>query len=84
MKKIITLSICIALTINVFSQNFVSTSPSNKQVLLEAFTGINCYYCAEGQAIAESIQNASAGNVVLVNIHSGLFEIGRASCRERV
>ena len=73
MKKIITLSICIALTINVFSQNFVSTSPSNKQVLLEAFTGINCYYCAEGQAIAESIQNASAGNVVLVNIHSGLF-----------
>lgn len=56
-----------------FAQTIVSTTPENKKVILEEFTGINCVFCPDGHAIARNIQNNNPGNVFLVNIHAGGF-----------
>ncbi len=56
-----------------FAQTIVSTTPENKKVILEEFTGINCVFCPDGHAVANSIQNNNPGNVFLVNIHAGGF-----------
>ncbi len=56
---------------SLISQTIVSTSPENKNVVLEEFTGIHCGYCPEGHAIAKKIQDAHPDDVVLINIHVG-------------
>jgi hypothetical protein len=56
-----------------FSQTIVNTSPENRKVILEEFTGVNCTFCPQGHAIAQGLQNNNPGNVFLVNIHSGSY-----------
>ncbi len=58
-----------------FAQTIVSTTPENKKVILEEYTGINCVFCPDGHAIARNIQNNNPGNVFLVNIHAGGFAV---------
>ncbi len=57
----------------VSSQTIVSTSPENKKVVLEEFTGIYCTYCPDGHKLAQQLKDANPGNVVLVNIHTGSY-----------
>jgi len=46
MKKISSIFILICLVIfTLHAQTFVSTTPSNKNVIFEEFTGKNCGYC---------------------------------------
>lgn len=54
-----------------YGQTIVSTSPENKNVVLEEYTGIHCVYCPSGHAIAKAIQDAHPDDVVLINIHEG-------------
>lgn len=54
-----------------YGQTIVSTSPENKNVVLEEFTGIHCVYCPQGHAVAKSIQDAHPDDVSLINIHTG-------------
>jgi hypothetical protein len=76
MIKKITLILAFALiTLNSFGQTIVTTSPENKKVVLEEFTGIKCVFCPEGHAIAQAIQNNNPENVFLINIHSGGFAV---------
>ncbi|WP_396155864.1 Omp28-related outer membrane protein [Flavobacterium sp.] len=56
-----------------FSQTIVSTTPQNKKVILEEFTGINCQFCPAGHSIANNIKNANPADVFLINIHVGGF-----------
>ncbi len=56
-----------------YGQTIVSTSPENKNVILEEFTGIHCVYCPQGHTIAQNIQNNNPGDVFLINIHTGSF-----------
>jgi hypothetical protein len=49
----------------------VSTSPTNKNAVLEELTGIHCGYCPDGHRIANEISAANPGRVVLVNVHAG-------------
>jgi hypothetical protein len=72
-QKLLSSIACILLTSIAFAQTIVSTTPENKKVILEEFTGINCVFCPDGHAIANSIQNNNPGNVFLVNIHAGGF-----------
>lgn len=53
------------------SQTLVSTMPSNRNVVLEEFTGVRCGYCPEGHAIGQSIHDKFPERTVLINIHSG-------------
>lgn len=54
-----------------YGQTIVSTSPQNKNVVLEEFTGIHCVYCPDGHRIAQEIQDANPDRVSLINIHTG-------------
>ena len=49
MKKIFTMMfMLIALSIFVQAQTLVTTQPTNKNAVLEVFTGIHCQYCPDG------------------------------------
>ena len=61
------------LAFNVFSQTIVSTSPEDKKVVLEEFTGIHCVNCPQGHAIAQTIQDNNPDDVFLINIHVGYY-----------
>lgn len=63
------------------AQSFVSTTPSNKNVVLEEYTGINCVYCPDGHRRANLIKTANPGRVVLVNVHAGAFAGGTPNLR---
>ena len=72
MKKMITSCIASLLAVmTVNAQNWVNTSPQNKKVVLEEFTGIKCTFCPDGHKRANELKAANKGNVFLVNIHSG-------------
>mgnify|MGYP002712949592 CR=1 FL=1 len=58
-----------------YGQTIVSTTPENRKVVLEEFTGIHCVYCPSGHQIAQGIQDANPGNVFLINIHTGGYAI---------
>src|SRR5690554_1993546 len=62
-----------------YGQTIVSTSPQNKNVVLEEFTGIHCVYCPDGHRIAQEIQNANPDRVSLINIHVGSFAVPSGS-----
>lgn len=73
MRKIL-LSIVFGLsTIALFAQIPVSTTPQNKNVVLEEYTGLNCVYCPDGHKTAHDLQVANPNDVVIVAIHQGGF-----------
>jgi hypothetical protein len=72
-KKITSILVFVLITMNSFGQTIVSTSPENKKVVLEEFTGIKCVFCPQGHAIAQAIQNNNPDDVFLINIHTGGF-----------
>src|SRR5690554_4494309 len=56
-----------------YGQTIVPTTPQNKNVVLEEFTGIYCVYCPEGHAIAQALKDSNPDRVSLINIHQGSF-----------
>lgn len=73
MKKQLLTLLAAGATGSMFAQLPVSTTPSNKNIVLEEFTGIHCGYCPDGHTIANNIYNNNPGRVVMINIHSGSF-----------
>jgi hypothetical protein len=72
MKKI-TLIVLLFAIFQMNAQTIVQTTPQNKKVILEEFTGVNCVYCPDGHTIANNIKAANPNNVFLINIHVGNF-----------
>jgi len=74
-KKLLTLGLALGLLSSgeLFAQLPVSTSPENKNVVLEEFTGIYCGYCPDGHLRATNFAAANPGDVVLINVHAGPF-----------
>ena len=70
MKLILTLMMGF-MSLIISSQTFVSTSPENKNVVLEEFTGIYCTFCPDGHLIAQTLHDANPSDVFLINIHTG-------------
>ena len=71
MKKISLLAgALLACCMQVNAQEFVSTEPQNKGVLLEEFTGRTCGYCPDGHKIANQIAATHPGKFWSVNIHT--------------
>ncbi len=76
MIKKLSLSLVISLfALNAFSQTIVSTSPENKKVILEEYTGIHCTWCPSGHEIAQSLQDSNPNDVYLINIHVGGYAV---------
>lgn len=68
-------AIAMGSTVFVQAQTFVSTTASNRNVVLEEFTGMYCTYCPDGHARANTIMNANPGRVFAINIHSGYLSV---------
>lgn len=72
MKRLL-LSICLVvlclLKANAQEPQFVSTEPSNRNVLIEELTGRKCEYCPWGQYFVNQIIKENPGKVFTVNIH---------------
>jgi hypothetical protein len=70
MKKLLLIGASI-LSLHGMSQNWVSTTPQNRRVVIEEFTGIHCGYCPDGHRIANDLVKANPDKVFLINIHAG-------------
>ena len=53
------------------AQQFVSTEPANRNVIIEEFTGRGCGYCPDGHRIANQLMAANPGRLWAINIHAG-------------
>ena len=73
MRKSILLLSGVLMSINVFAQLTVSTTPENKKALLEEFTGIYCTFCPDGHLRAQNLKNTHGANFWMVNVHVGSF-----------
>ena len=72
MKKItFALMALLAFTFSLKAQQYVSTEPSNRNVILEEFTGRGCGYCTDGHRIANELMAAHPGRLWAINIHAG-------------
>ena len=61
----------LAFTFSLKAQQYVSTEPSNRNVILEEFTGRGCGYCTDGHRIANELMAANPGRLWAINIHAG-------------
>ncbi|MDR0789544.1 MAG: T9SS type A sorting domain-containing protein [Bacteroidales bacterium] len=75
MKKLILSVLGLALSIGATAQTIVSTTPQNRKVVLEEFTGVNCQYCPDGHRRANEFAAAHPGDVSLINIHTGGYAV---------
>lgn len=76
MKKILSLSILglfACFCANAQTPEFVSTEPSNKNVIIEEFTGINCQFCPTGHKAVREYEEANPGRAFGINIHQGIY-----------
>jgi hypothetical protein len=74
-KAIFTLVVLFACLSGAYAQTLVTTDPTNKNIILEEFTGIHCVYCPEGHAIAQAILDNNPGRAVAIAIHQGSFAV---------
>lgn len=73
-KTLLVLSIALLTSLVASAQvtdTIVSTTPSNRNVLLEEYTGVNCQYCPDGHKRANQLKAAYPDRVCIINIHQG-------------
>ena len=61
------------LTIGLNAQNFVQTTPTNRNAVLEEFTGSYCQYCPEGHMLAKELSATNPDKIFVVNLHAGTY-----------
>ena len=61
----------LAFTFSLKAQQYVSTEPANRNVILEEFTGRGCGYCTDGHRIANQLMAAHPDRLWAINIHAG-------------
>ena len=72
MKKFtLALLALLSMTYMAYAQQYVSTAPANRNVILEEFTGRGCGYCPDGHRIANEIMANNPGRVWAINVHAG-------------
>ena len=73
MRKLFTIMGLMMIGSFAFAQTIVSTTPENKKVILEEYTGIHCVYCPDGHRTAHEIMTTNPGNAFMIAIHQGGF-----------
>lgn len=74
MKKYLLSLIIVLFSLELLNaQQYVVTTPTNKNVLLEEYTGNYCTYCPNGHRIANELAAKYPGRVFPINIHAGSF-----------
>jgi hypothetical protein len=75
-KKTLFILLIACFSATLFSQNLVSTEPSNRNMIMEEFTGKNCQFCPDGHKRAQNLMNANPDRVFAINVHQGGFAAG--------
>jgi hypothetical protein len=76
MKRIITSLLGLVFGIMLVNgQTLVTTQPTNKNVVLEDYTGIHCQYCPQGHVIAQAILDANPGRSAVISVHQGSYAV---------
>ncbi len=76
MKKFTFLMLAVAASFfNLYSQEYVSTEVSDRNVLIEEFTGRNCPNCPAGHIISNGITHDNPDRAWSIGIHSGYFAV---------
>lgn len=73
MKKVLSAAVALLFAGAVMAQTIVSTSPENRNVIIEEYTGVNCQFCPDGHRRANEIVAANPGHAWAINIHTGSF-----------
>jgi len=74
MKKLLLILLCLPMI--GFGQTIVDTIPQNKNVLLEEYHGMQCWWCSYGNAVAASLDSSyNPDDFVVITIHSGSFAV---------
>ena len=74
MKKVSIIAMFLMLlTIGLNAQNFVQTTPINRNAVLEEFTGSYCQYCPEGHMLAKELSATNPDKIFVVNLHAGTY-----------
>jgi len=76
MKKIFTLLLVACFSVTLFAQTIVSTEPSNRNVILEEFTGKTCQFCPDGHKRAQQLMNQYPDRFFAINVHQGGYASG--------
>ena len=75
MKIILLLITTVFFWVNVFSQTIVSTTPENKNAIIEEFTGIACGFCPYGHLEVAQFIAAHPGDGFSIAFHQGYYAI---------
>lgn len=74
MKKVLLSLIILAFSLEfVYAQQYVATTPTKKNVILEEYTGAYCTYCPDGHRIANELAANNPGRIFPINIHAGSY-----------
>ena len=73
MKRILLFVTASVASLGMFAQTIVSTTPSDKNVVLEDLTGIFCGYCPDGALRADQLAQSAPGRVVIIGNHAGSY-----------
>lgn len=76
MKKTLFFAAAMLIAGTMTAQTIVSTTPSNRNVIIEEFTGVNCGYCPDGHKRANQLIAANPGRLWAINIHQGYYAQG--------
>ena len=77
MKQILSLIPLLLLFCNgLFAQSLVTTEPTQKNALIEEFTGFRCQNCPEGHREAQVIHDNNPGRAFVIAIHQGYYSGG--------
>ncbi len=75
MKKALLFITILTLTINVFTQTIVGTTPENKNAIIEEFTGIACGFCPYGHLEVAQFVAAHPNDGFSIAYHQGFFAL---------
>tara|TARA_R110002050_G_scaffold87066_2_gene184610 strand:- start:14782 stop:15549 length:768 start_codon:yes stop_codon:yes gene_type:complete len=75
MKRVLLALTSIFTSVAAMAQLPVSTTPENKNAVLEEFTGIHCVYCPDGHRLAQELKDSHPADVFLINVHTGGYAV---------
>jgi hypothetical protein len=76
MKKLLLILLVVCFSTTLFAQTIVSTEPSNRNMILEEFTGKSCQYCPDGHKRAQQLMNQYPDRFFAINVHQGGYANG--------
>ena len=80
-KLVLSLMALLSLAFTTKAQQYVSTEPSTKNVVIEYYTGRNCGYCPIAHRVTREIMDDHPGRVYTVAYHCGSYSpTSRPNC----